>query len=200
MNTADPTTWLDVLGAASPLLAALLAVVGVIGTIVFTNRREKTRQEHERILARDRQEHERLLKEAEIEEGRMTRQREDRLRAYSTLARLTNQVNAEEQAPVIEVSGALSEIEILTDNPELKRASDALVGAWEAAWQSAFDAFHAGAKDPHDPKLMRVAKERRTTFIRLVKEEITPKVQAHQEPTQGSTPEEALPGSETTTS
>jgi hypothetical protein len=52
-----PTTWLDVLAAVSPLLAALVAVGGVIGTIVFTSRRERDRQEQERLLVRDRQEH-----------------------------------------------------------------------------------------------------------------------------------------------
>jgi hypothetical protein len=44
---ADPITWLDVLGAISPFLAALVAVGGVILTLIVTNRREGQRQERE---------------------------------------------------------------------------------------------------------------------------------------------------------
>ena len=78
MNKADPTTWLGVFTAISPLLAALLAISGVIATIYFTNSRE-------RGLARDRQEHERLLKDAELEAAHAARLRDERIAAYRKL-------------------------------------------------------------------------------------------------------------------
>jgi hypothetical protein len=67
---------------ASPLLGALIAVSGVIGTIIFSNIRERTRQEHERQLAKDRQKHERLLKDAELDDARKARHRDERREAY----------------------------------------------------------------------------------------------------------------------
>jgi hypothetical protein len=74
-SVADPTTWLDVLGAVSPFLAALVAVAGVIGTIYFNNRRE-----------RDRQEHERQRQEREIEERRWSTLRDERRQVYTEFA------------------------------------------------------------------------------------------------------------------
>jgi hypothetical protein len=44
-----------------------------IATIIFTNRRERARQEQERLLAQDRQKHERMLKEIELDEVRAAR-------------------------------------------------------------------------------------------------------------------------------
>jgi hypothetical protein len=82
-GTADPITWVQVLAVVSPLVGALIAVSGVIGTIIFTNRRERTRQEHERQLARDRQEHERQLKLEELEDQRQSRLRDERRQVYS---------------------------------------------------------------------------------------------------------------------
>jgi hypothetical protein len=88
-NGADPTTWLDVLGAVSPVLAAGIAVGGVIGTIYFTNRRERDRQAHER---------EKL--EREIEERRWSTLRDERRRVYSEfLASWSRYEEAKKRAP-----------------------------------------------------------------------------------------------------
>jgi hypothetical protein len=69
--SSDPTTLLDVLGVVSPVIAAGIAVGGVIGTIIFTNIRERDRQTHE------------LKKlEREIEERRWSTLRGERREAY----------------------------------------------------------------------------------------------------------------------
>ena len=92
--STDPTTWLDVFGVVSPIIAAGIAVGGVIVTIYFTNGREKAgqaharqqardQQEHERELARDRQEHERQLKREELEDQWQSRLRDERIRVYT---------------------------------------------------------------------------------------------------------------------
>lgn len=60
-----------------------LAAAGVAAVaIVANNWQERTRQEHERKLARDRQAHERELKLEELEDQRQSRLRDERRQAY----------------------------------------------------------------------------------------------------------------------
>jgi hypothetical protein len=92
-----PTTLLDVLAPVSPLLAALIAIGGVIGTIIFTNRWERDRQEQERLLAQDRQEHERLLKQTELDSAHSTRLRDERIAAYRRLLAATTTAQTRER-------------------------------------------------------------------------------------------------------
>jgi hypothetical protein len=61
-----------------------LAAAGVAAVaIVANNWQERTRQEHERKLARDRQEHERELKREELEDQWQSRLRDERIRVYT---------------------------------------------------------------------------------------------------------------------
>ncbi len=206
---ADPTTLLDVFAVVSPLLGALIAVGGVVATIIFTNRRESNRQGHEQQLARDRQEHERLLKEAELEEGRMTTLRAERLRAYSTLARLTKSAKVEDEDPVPALAEAHSEIEMLTDDPKLKTSSDVLLQTWIDVWQTTRRASDRGAHDPFAEPDFKIKWDlmdaHRNNFIRLAKQELgagssQPRggAQGAPELAEGSTPSGALPGPEAT--
>jgi hypothetical protein len=117
VNKSDPTTWLDVFTAISPLLAALLAISGVLATIFFTSRRE-------RGLARDRQEHERLLKEAELEAAQAARLRDERIAAYRKLLVATTtspvDITREEVFTILE---ACQEISLLYDSDKLNEAA-----------------------------------------------------------------------------
>lgn len=47
-SPVDPVTVVDIISAASPILAALVAVSGVVATIVLTNRRERERSLQDR--------------------------------------------------------------------------------------------------------------------------------------------------------
>ena len=85
---ADPTTWLDVFAALSPFLGALLAIGGVIVTIIFTNRRE-----------RDRQKHERLMKDAELEAAKVVRLRDERREAYLAFMDVCDQLHGGDHSP-----------------------------------------------------------------------------------------------------
>jgi hypothetical protein len=81
--------WLDVFAAITPLLAALLAISGVLATIYFTNLRESYRQDQERLLAEKRHEEERRLKEAELKAAQAARLRDERIAAYRKLLAAT---------------------------------------------------------------------------------------------------------------
>jgi hypothetical protein len=85
---ADPTTWLDVITALSPILGALLAVGGVLLTLRSNNRRE-----------RDRQEHERLLKDAELEAARVARLRDERREAYIAYMAVCDRLHGGDHSP-----------------------------------------------------------------------------------------------------
>jgi hypothetical protein len=118
-------TWLAVLLAlASPIVAVVAIGAGEL--------RDRRRLEHEREMQ-------------ELEEHRMTRLREERLRAYSTFARLTKTVEAENPTPGPALAEAHSEIEMLTDNPELRTAAAVLLQAWGEAWNIARAELERGA-------------------------------------------------------
>ena len=84
----DPTTWLDVLAVFSPLLGALIAVGGVIATIIVHKRQEK-----------DRQEHERMLKNAELEAAREMRLRDERREAYIAYMAVCDRLHGGDHSP-----------------------------------------------------------------------------------------------------
>jgi hypothetical protein len=69
VNKVDPITSFDIVTVILPLLSAMLAVIGVLFSIYFANRREVHRQEHER-----------LLKDAELAETRADRLRDERVK------------------------------------------------------------------------------------------------------------------------
>jgi len=89
------------------------------------------------------------LQRAELEDRRLSRLREDRLKAYSTLARLTKVVEAEEEYPHKAIAEAHSEIELLTDNRPLQEAAWKVFQASADAWQVGRTAFDKGIKHPY---------------------------------------------------
>jgi len=130
-GSADPITWFQVLAVVSPLVGALIAVSGVIGTIIFTNRRESTRQEHERQLARDRQEHERQLKREELEDQRQSRLRDERIRVYSEFpSRWTSYEDTKTRGPLerdaalLEFMRSFNTLSLLAPKKMLAAAAD----------------------------------------------------------------------------
>jgi hypothetical protein len=84
----DPTTLLDVLAVFSPLLGALIAVGGVIATIIVHKRQEK-----------DRHEHERMLKNAELEAAREMRLRDERREAYIAYMAVCDRLHGGDHSP-----------------------------------------------------------------------------------------------------
>jgi hypothetical protein len=104
-------TWLDVFTAFAPLLGAVLAIGGVIATIIYTNRRE-----------RDRQEHERLLKDAELEAQKQSRFRDERIAAYRKLVTATTNAHTEREG-VNALYEAYVEISLLGGTDESDRAA-----------------------------------------------------------------------------
>jgi hypothetical protein len=152
-------TWLAVLLAlASPIVAVVAIGAGEL--------RDRRRLEHEREMQ-------------ELEEHRMTRLREERLRAYSTFARLTKTVEAENPTPGPALAEAHSEIEMLTDNPELRTAAAVLLQAWGEAWNIARAELERGADNPYGAPDFMMYRDlldgHRTTFLRLARDELQAK-------------------------
>jgi hypothetical protein len=151
---ADPTTWLDVITALSPILGALLAVGGVLLTLRSNNRRE-----------RDRQEHERLLKDAELEAARVARLRDERIAAYRTLLTALTTAHVEREG-VQALYEAYEEITLLAGSPELERAA---ARVWTAYGQTQKEA--GKASEAFSPALdeARIARE---AFLKQAREEL----------------------------
>ncbi len=187
---SDPPSWLEVL-ASSPLAAALIAVLGVIGTIIFTNLREK-----------DRQEHERLLKDAELAAASSGRLRDERIAAYRKMLAATSTAHVNREGVEV-LAGTYAEISLLAGSYELSRAAQ---GVWieyaklrrlgvemEKNPEEASQEDYALASDKAD-----TAQEQ---FLKLAREELGVEGRSPSfRDLEGSTPGEDLPGPETETS
>jgi hypothetical protein len=114
---ADPTTWLDVITALSPILGALLAVGGVLLTLRSNNRRE-----------RDRQEHERLLKDAELEAARGARLRDERREAYLAYMAVCDRIHGGDHSPEAkaELRKIVEVVELVSLSKEVQDSRQAL--------------------------------------------------------------------------
>jgi hypothetical protein len=154
-----------VVGSTVPLWALLAPSVVALGAIAAAEVREYRRQKHEKAM-----------KAVELEGQRMSKLREERLKAYSTFARLTKSVDAANPSPAPPLVEAHSEIEMLAENPELRKAADGLLQTWVSAWQSARNALNAGAENPYNaPGFKNHRKSldaQRSAFIQLAKEEL----------------------------
>ncbi len=92
------------------------------------------------------------MKEAELEAQRTLRLRDERIKAYSTLARLTKAIWLDAPGDLLPiVYEALSEVEILADDPKLKETAEKLVDTWATAWESASEARLGGAGQLSSP-------------------------------------------------
>jgi hypothetical protein len=149
------------------LAAPVAALLGTAVTLWFTNRREEKRQEYEQ----ERQ-------EREIEERRWATLRDERLRAYSTFARLTKMVDAKNPSPETALGEAHSEIEMLTANPELILAATILLQEWGEAWEYVQRVIEEGEENPYSTaefiNFRNRLDGRRTVFMRLAKDETKP--------------------------
>ena len=130
-----------------------LAAAGVAAVaIVANNRQERTRQDHERQLARDRQEHERQLKIEELEDQRQSRLRDERLKAYRRMQDITRTVDPTVPYEFNDLSEAYSDIALLTSSPTVLSLAWSLFGEANKARRAARDAHVAGIKDvANDP-------------------------------------------------
>jgi hypothetical protein len=146
--TTVPTWAFVALGLASPFVA----VVAILAQVFL----EFGRQRHERAL----------------------KLREDRRRAYAALARMTNWMTAHKEPNTRELAEAYSEIDLLTDNDQLKEAAMWLLEAVIKARDTARSTIDQGGEDPYGTPQYIADRERwgesRSEFIRLAKEELGP--------------------------
>lgn len=152
----------SIIGAAAPLLAALVAVGGVLATILFTNRRE-----------RDRQEHERQIKETELAAEREARFRDERIGACRKLLAATTSAHVEREA-VAALSEAYAEISLLAEAPELVEAAKRVWVRYGAAQRTA----DKTNKDPVSTsagdfaQALSKAEDARHKFLELARKEL----------------------------
>ena len=172
----DPITGLDIFAAVSPLLGALIAVGGVVITVVSNNRRERERLKNEK-------------------ENRL---RDERIGAYRKLLAATSGAEANREK-VASLSEAYSEISLLVGSEELDRAA-AQVWVYYGNTHQTGDKMiknppQAGASDfAQALHKARIARER---FVRLAREELGVEGRSSGwRNLEGSTPGEALPDPE----
>jgi hypothetical protein len=173
--------WVTVVLSIAPSVVAVAAIV----TAELSNRRSLT-------AAREAQ-------DRELEERRWATLRDERIRAYAALARLTKQVNVSASQPELPaVAEAHSEVELLADNPNLRQVADDLFFTWEGAWRSVRRAIDAGEPDPYNMSGYKNVRELLrglwAAFIELAREEI--KATPREETTQGSTTTDASAGAQ----
>jgi hypothetical protein len=114
------------------VLAAAPPVVAVVA-IVLAGLRERTRPKHEREM----------------------RLRDERLRAYLTLARTTRGVDPTQPYDMADVAEALSEVELLTESPEVLEAATTLHGATALARRVVRKRYTAGDPRPERTDFVR---------------------------------------------
>jgi hypothetical protein len=152
--TTLPTLLVVLLGLASPVVAVV--------AIVAAELRERNRQEHELKMQR-----------GELEDRRLSRLREDRLRSYSTLARLSKVIEptpAERSAS--DLAEVLADIELLTDDPRLLKTAGELVAATALTRMAAWRNNRNEATQEQVDSAMDTLKKCRVEFNRLAKEEV----------------------------
>ena len=116
------------------------------------------------------------MQRLDLEERSLSTLRNERIKAYSTLARLTKAIWLEVPGdPLPVVYEALSQVEILSDDPKIKEVAEELVDTWASAWEAANAARLRGAS-PFDAPGLRNAEDQlvplRNAFIEHAKAEI----------------------------
>lgn len=145
-----------ILGLAAPLVA----IVAIIAAEF----------RHSRQLR-----HDRVMKELEFGENRWAKQRDDRLEAYSELSKLTKLIDVENEDPNPEFSEVLSQIDLLSEDPEMIKNAEALVDGWMQCWRTARRLHEEGVENPFEDEsyksLRALMGTRRGVFILLAKAE-----------------------------
>jgi hypothetical protein len=186
---AEPSAWLDFITALSPILGAVLAIGGVILTIIYTNKRE-----------RDRQQHERLLKDAELEAQKESRLRDERIAAYRRFLAATTNAHANREG-VAAIAAAYSEVSLLASTDEIARVA---YGVW-VTYDRAQRIFaksrdrESATKDPTSlvAQYRHRAEEERVRFLMLAQAELGLEGRSTgYRDAEWMTPDEALPGPE----
>ena len=145
-----------------PGLAALITVLGVLGTIFFTNRGNKVRLKHEE-----------KMKELELEAAEKARLRDERIAAYKKILSATSIYPGEVES-LQEMMQVLGEIQLVAGTKEVSHAANDIYDAYSASRGQ----IAASKADPTE-KTVRESKEGvvhlrqcRTRFLKLARKEL----------------------------
>lgn len=148
------------------MLTGLTTFAGVVATLLLTNRREVQRQEHQQST-----------QQAELEEQRLARLREERLRVYATLNKISSTFDPKEYR-MSDLKESLSEIELLTDDRLVLEAAKDLVGEVNQTRKLVREVKknvpeHDPANDPKVKQAVRAAEAHREYFVEKAKKELS---------------------------
>lgn len=130
----------DVLNAALPaVLASASTLLGVLLTLVFTNRREAKRQAHELDLKR-----------MELQHQEAQRARDQRAEAYGRFLAATSTFDPATDAPLRQVAELVSRIELFSESEEVLTAVHRAVAAYYRLDQTGRKARRQGSNPGND--------------------------------------------------
>lgn len=111
----DYAGWAEVVRAASPIVGALIALIGVIASLRQNGRRDDARMEHDREL-----------KKMELEAAREDRLRDERRLAYAHLIAAASTIKMEEAQMVegiVKVSESTAETQLVAGSEKVKEGA-----------------------------------------------------------------------------
>jgi hypothetical protein len=121
----------------------------------------------------------------ELGDKRWEKQREERLQAYRTMAMLTATVDPTEPYELKDLADAYTEIELISDSPEIIDAAWRLYGDTFRARKAAREVWQAGIRPAEQDESVRLAieksHERRDRFIQAVKTDLSREIPAPQQ-------------------
>ncbi len=112
MQTTIPTEAAIAIAVTVPILSALIGVGGVLISQRMTNNREKNQRAHQREM-----------KEKELEEAKQQRLRDDRIKAYLELAKITSTLNIREKFKTSDLIEAYTAVALVGGSKEARRTA-----------------------------------------------------------------------------
>lgn len=174
------------LGALATLFGALIALVGVFIVQRRTDAREERNRAHQRTLDEQRRAderarndqrlaHERGLEELRLENERQSWLRAERRQIYSRLVALTNFVDPTQPWEFTDLTGELSEIELVTDSAAVRAAAEDVVSHYSKVRRTARE-LHKSGQDPAQDedwiKSYDAAIQHRQHFVELARADL----------------------------
>jgi hypothetical protein len=157
--------WVVLASPAVAFLSALVSAGVAAGAIRSSNRNQK----EQRTLQQ-------AMQQAEIAEKKQTDLRTERREAYRTLTRITKTVDPTQPYALGDLSDAYSEVELLTESPEVLQAAAELYNAAFQARKVARAKYNAGylrpEKDEFVKKVIERSQEKRLAFLDAARVEL----------------------------
>jgi hypothetical protein len=149
------------------IISSLTAVLVLAGTLIFNYFSNRQRLDHEQQLNTQRLDQERQLSTQQLDHVQTMKLREERLKAYAAMARITKNAQVADPLKIADLAEAQSEIEMLTEDAEV------LYAAHHARQQqSRKENFKNSIVQADFEKARDELDQHRTNFINLTRKEL----------------------------